>query len=103
LHHKLDKHHKGKHAEINAWCESRNRHVIRSSPDSLGQATLARFFPPAAATAPLLATKQSDTFLGRVTQLKQHPQRATTLEQNAINAIVIYIYCIYTNRAPGAV
>ena len=88
LHHKLDKNHKGKDTEIKAWCESRNRHVIRPSPDSLGQATLARFFQPAAATEPLLATKQSDTFLGRVTQLKQRPQRATTLEQNAINAIV---------------
>jgi hypothetical protein len=78
LHHKLDKHHKGKHAEINAWCESRNRHVIRSSPDSLGQATLARFFAPAAATEPLLATKQSDTFLGRVTTQYYPAQAAPT-------------------------
>jgi hypothetical protein len=59
LHHKLDKNHKGKDAEIAAWCESRKRNVIRSSRDSLGQATLARFFEPAAATEPLLATSRA--------------------------------------------
>ena len=60
-HHTQHNNHRGKLAEIEAWCEARKQHVIRDGSGALTQGSLQGFFRPAAPTPQLHATKLSET------------------------------------------